>query len=152
MIFKYEGIPVSVNALYFNRGGRRIMTAEARKFKNHFVTTRGGMTGAEFMSYKIPTDTALVLELWFFLHQDRIYNKGFGKSRSVKYRFRKLDVSNLVKLAEDSVADLLQIKDQNNWSTIAHKRVSPTDSEYMVVKITPLDLENDPYQCPIRVS
>jgi hypothetical protein len=142
--FRFDGVPKSVNSLYFSRGGRRILSDAGRKFKNAFVTSRGGLTAAEILQFEQVPDGAYHLELWFFLKPERLYNLTYGSDKRVKSAYKKIDVSNLVKLAEDAIAKLTGIHDQANFTVIAHKRVT-TGDEWTLARLQPLDLDNDPH-------
>lgn len=145
--FEWPHLPKSVNNLYFTRGGRRVLSAEGRKFKQAFVTQRGGLAASELMAFQPLNAQEYVLELWFFFPREELYNASWGKSRATKSPFRDLDTSNLVKLAEDAIAELLGLRDRNNFSVLAHKRVAHPDFGFtgFVARLSPLDLENDPY-------
>lgn len=144
--FRFPKIPSSVNKLYFSRGGRRIKTSAAQKFVNAFVSQGGGVPPADLMAFEADHECAYELHLWFFLEPSRMFNLTYGKDKRVKSPFNDLDVSNLVKLAEDSIAKLLGIRDRNNWTVCAHKRPA-TDHEHMVALLRPLE-EPEPYPCP----
>ena len=144
--FEFDAIPESVNKLYFSRGGRRVLSSAGRKFKQGFIASRGGADPLELMQFETSPGTAYELHLWFYLRPERLYNYTYGTDKRVKSPFKDVDVSNLVKLAEDSIAELMGIRDRNNWTVCAHKRVnqrSDTDKEHMVAYLKPLDLEED---------
>jgi hypothetical protein len=143
--FRFPAIPQSVNKLYFTKGGRRILSGQGKKFKNSFIATRGGATAATLMSFVADPDATYQLELWFFLSRARLYNLTYGTDKRVKSPFKDIDVSNMVKLAEDSVAELIGIRDRNNWTVICHKRVADDGDEGMVARLQPINLEEDPY-------
>lgn len=143
--FEWPEIPKSVNNLYFSRGGRRILGSAGRKFKQAFVTQRGGLTARELMNFRPNNEQPYVLELHFYLRREQLYNKGYGTNKSVKSPFKRLDTSNLVKLIEDSISELLGLRDRNNFTVIAHKRESLDGFCGVVARLSPLDLESDPY-------
>jgi hypothetical protein len=142
--FRYSEIPQSVNNLYFTRGRKRILSTEAREFKTRFVASRGGLTAAQLMQLQLDPDAAYSLELWFFLPHDALFNKTFGQRKGVA-RFKKMDVSNLVKLVEDAISDLLGIPDQNNFTVTAHKRAADDDETGFIARLQPINLEDDPH-------
>lgn len=143
--FEWPHLPKSVNNLYFTQRGRRVLSTEGRKFKQAFVTQRGGLTATELMKFRPLNDHAYALELWFFIPRGSLYNASWGQSRATKSPFRDIDTSNLVKLAEDAISELLGIRDRNNFSVLAHKREATDGFSGLVARISPLDLENDPY-------
>lgn len=144
LVFEWPKLPVSVNNLYFTRGRMRTLTTAARGYKREFVAKRGGLPAHELMQFEIDTDGAYVLEMWFYLPPEMLYNKSFGKRKGTP-RYKKLDVSNFIKLLEDAISELLGLEDRNNLSVLAHKRESLSGFSGVVAKIGPLNLEEDPY-------
>ena len=119
--FSTDELPVSVNKLYFFSGGRRRLSAEGRKYKTKFVTTRGGCTVQNLMSFDVDADAKYVLRLWFRMAPTRLYNRSYGTDKRVKSPFRDVDASNLVKLVEDSISELIGVRDRNNWIVLCQK-------------------------------
>jgi hypothetical protein len=148
LLFRFDEVPSSVNNLYFSRGGRRIKSDKAKRFVNRFVSTGGGIPPAKLMDFEPDNDVVYELHLWFYLSDKRLFNARYGSDGRVKSPFNDLDASNLIKLAEDSIAKLLGLRDRNNWSVCAHKRSAEDGQEYMVALIRPLSLTEDPYPCP----
>ena len=141
--FEFEGIPPSVNKIYFTRGRMRGLTKAGRGFKNSWVSNHGGADIVEFMAFEPDINTAYGLTMVFYLDRSRMFNKSFGTRKGTK-KFKKMDVSNLIKLTEDAIAELLGIPDQNNLSVAAHKRVAD-GAERVIATLTPLDLENESF-------
>ena len=119
--FRTEDLPVSINKLYYSRGGRRMMTARGQRFKTHFVASRGGCSVENLMKFEGTKEDKYCLRLWFKMRPESLHAKGYGKDKRVKYLFKKVDVSNLVKLIEDCVSELTGIDDRNNWVVICQK-------------------------------
>ena len=122
--FTFDEMPPSINKLYFHRQGRRIMSSTGRKWKNKFVNSRGGVSIMTLENTKIDPTDELKLEMFFFFPRDDIYSAGWGKDKRVKSPFRRLDISNLIKITEDSISDVMGIDDRANFTIIAHKMVS----------------------------
>jgi Holliday junction resolvase RusA-like endonuclease len=141
--FEFEGIPPSVNKIYFTRGRSRFLTKEGRRFKNAWVSSYGGADILDFLALELDEDTPYSLTFIFYIRRERLFNATYGKRKGVK-RFKKMDVSNLVKLTEDAIAELLSLPDQNNFSIAAHKRVAD-GAERVIATLTPLDLENESF-------
>ena len=99
------------------------------------------------MSFQTDNDMAYELHLWFFLPEDELFHKTYGISKTVKSPFKDIDTSNLIKLAEDSISKLLGLRDRNNWTVCAHKRIAPAERK-MVACLKPLNIQEDPYPCP----
>lgn len=119
--FETDSLPVSVNKLYFFRGGRRRLSAEGRKFKVSFVTTRGGCTLANLLAFTGTPEDKYCLRLWFRMSPERLYNSRYGKDKRIKSPFKDIDASNMVKLIEDSISELIGIRDRNNWIVVCQK-------------------------------
>ena len=141
--FEFPQLPVSVNKLYTVRGGRKILTGAGRKFKNTFKQSMGGCSVRELMSFEADPENAYELTLWFFVPKDKLYFEKYGTDGRIKSPFKDMDATNLIKIAEDCIADLVGLRDRNNFSVSAHKRVA--EEPRMVAFFRKLDLEDDPY-------
>lgn len=148
IIFRFPVLPESVNHLYFTRGKRRVMTTAGRKFLNAFVSQHGGVSPAVLMQFPVDHEACYELQLWFILKRENIFNETYGTDRRVKSPFKDIDASNMIKLAEDSIAQLLGLRDRNNWTTCAHKRLSRDGSEGTIARLRLLNLYEDPFPCP----
>jgi Holliday junction resolvase RusA-like endonuclease len=142
--FDFPELPVSVNALYFSRGGRKILTSEGRRFKNKFISEKGGARDVELMSFQADPEAPYELHLWFYMLPEKLYSQTYGKDKRVKSPFRDVDTSNMIKLVEDCISGLVGIRDRNNFSVCAHKRSA--DKERIIAILRPIDLESDPYE------
>lgn len=94
--------PPSINRLYIWSGRRRILSDAGRRFKAEFYQL--------LKAFDPPTYTAddgLCLRLWFFFP---VVNAGWKTGKAGKYKRR--DVSNLIKVVEDVVAAYLEIDDK----------------------------------------
>ena len=119
--FETDSLPVSVNKLYFFRGGRRRLSAEGRKFKVSFITTRGGCSLPNLIEFTGTPEDKYCLRLWFRLKPELLYNFKYGKDKRIKSPYKDIDVSNMVKLIEDSISELIGIRDRNNWIVVCQK-------------------------------
>lgn len=117
--FSTDELPVSINKLYYSRGGRRMMTARGQRFKTQFVASRGGCSVENLMKFGGTTKDKYCLRLWFRMPHKSLHAN--TNDKRVKYCFKKVDVSNLVKLIEDCVSELTGIDDRNNWVVICQK-------------------------------
>lgn len=143
--FQFPALPESVNKMYFSRGGRRVPTAACKKYKNSFVAMRGGLTATELMRFVADNDVAYELHLWFYLPPEKLYNLTYGTNKSVKSPFKDVDTSNFIKLAEDSISQLLGLRDRNHWTVCAHKREGDAR---MAAILRPLNIREDPHAFP----
>lgn len=138
----YPVMPPSSNRLYF-KGTR--LTEEARAYKeqfkmyvqqnygallaqlpepNHMVTDAQGMPKA--VSTKDP-NMVFVLRLVFYLNcLNETWNRmDLPKSRRSTFRFKKVDLSNRVKLLEDCFRDAVGIDDALTFESTQRKVHSP---------------------------
>jgi hypothetical protein len=136
---KYEGLPPSVNKLYFHRGGRRILSASGREFKTRFISSGGGASKLDLMNLSLDVTAKYCLILMFFIKKKRLVNASFGTSLRAKYQYKALDTTNLVKVTEDAIQELLGIPDQNNFLHLQRKVAIPDDEdEYMTGFLGPV--------------
>jgi hypothetical protein len=143
--FEFSELPVSVNALYFHRGGRRILTSEGRRFKNKFTSEMGGANRLSLMSFVSDPEIPYELHLWFYLPSEKLYNQTYGKDRRVKSPFKDVDTSNMIKLVEDCISELVGVRDRQNFTVCAHKRLAE-DGERLVAILRPLTTGEGPYE------
>ena len=151
IVFQYPGLPPSVNDLYKPApGGWGLrLSKEGVQFKNRFVSERGGVSVAELMAFEAEAAREYLLELWFFVDVDDLYNKTFSPSNKVKSPFKKFDVSNLIKITEDCISDLVGIDDKANFSVLSHKREAH-DFTGIVARVQPLSMAQELFPAPIR--
>tara|TARA_B100000131_G_scaffold304437_1_gene329451 strand:+ start:1346 stop:1798 length:453 start_codon:yes stop_codon:yes gene_type:complete len=142
--FEFPELPVSVNALYFHKGGRRILSAAGRRFKNKFIAERGGASEWDLMSFEADPEAPYQLHIWFYMPSESIYNRTYGKDKRIKSPFKDVDTSNMIKLVEDCISSLVGIRDRNNFTVCAHKREG--ESPKVCATVSPLSLEEDPYE------
>lgn len=143
----HTDLPPSINGLYYPAQGRLVLSSEGRKFKQQVVKNLGGLNRVAAMSLQLDPHAHYELHIWFLFQKGRLYNKNFGLHKSTKYRFTKVDTSNLVKVTEDVISELLGVDDRSNWTVVAHKRET-TGRERLAARLIVLDLENDPYPAP----
>jgi len=146
--FDFPELPESVNNLYFVQRGRKVMTKAGQRYKNLFVGLGGGVSRSRLIHFVPDPEQEYDLHIWCFLPYLDLYNFKFGRDKRVKYPFKNKDTSNYVKLAEDCVAALFDLRDFANFSIHAHKREAPDDLPRLVAVLQPLDLGQDPYPCP----
>ena len=132
--FIHHEIPPSINKLYFHRQGRRILSKEGRAFKNRFVSNRGGLSAIEIMSFKPDHGDYWNLEIWFYIHPDRLFNMNYGTDGRVKSPFKDIDGTNLIKVTEDAISELIGIKDRANFTVTVHK--FPAEEERLEAVLT----------------
>lgn len=120
-----DRLPPSSNKLRSVYRGRLVTTAEARKFRHDCFEQL-----KEFDPPKFDRDHALKLEITFCMPD--LENSGWpGKS---KHRYKKRDVSNLLKLVEDVVCIYLGIDDSQFLSLTAKKKSAPKPETKICVR------------------
>lgn len=134
----YDYIPSINNYLQPRRGGGLMLTDEARAFKN---TIRNCLeeAGKDIDWGKvypwIHEDPWMELEIHF------LFNQSFGRR----------DTSNCVKMAEDSLADYMEIDDHNNLKVTSTKFYLPSSpKEYIIFIYKPSSLDYMIYENKYR--
>jgi hypothetical protein len=119
--FSIDRLPVSINKLYFARGGRKILSAEGRQFKNAFLSVGGNCPFDLLGSWQHDEYDRYVLRIWLKMNRSRLINARYGSDKRVKSPYKVVDASNMVKLVEDSISELIGINDRSNWVVITQK-------------------------------
>lgn len=110
-------IPPSANHAYSTIRGtnKRVLSKEGRAYKT-ITTAFIAQTYPVFMTFfKKDVPYLLVIRFWF----DQIYNKGWPKTADSRYK--RLDVSNRLKLLEDSLKDAGGFDDSQNVGLVLQK-------------------------------
>lgn len=125
------GLPPSANNAYFNLpGGGRALTT---KGKNYLLSTKIALARdcpAALLQIKPDVPYALVVQLFF----EELENEGWGKKKSVKYRYKNADASNRVKLLEDAFKDAAGIDDRQHMRIFLFKEQGPERTEVWVTE------------------
>lgn len=100
-------MPPSVNKLYYVRNGRKALSAEGRALKEQMRTIVSLASATNAAAADID-NTPLTLHLAFFFPE--IENRGWSQKKATA-RYKRVDVSNRVKLVEDAVCEALGIDD-----------------------------------------
>lgn len=128
----YPVVPPTSNRLYF-RGTR--LTEVSRKYAEDFAKFMMQNHGSEIL--EMDRDSVYALHLKFFLH--RLENARWNDpkcppSKRPKTRYKRLDLSNRIKLLEDCIRDALDIDDCQTFAGSQEKHQVP-DSEPERVEI-----------------
>ena len=110
--------PPSVNRAYATtRGGRRLLTAEGKLYKQSIRDVIGqrysGVTPELSRLGEVPL--ALTIKLY-----TRVENKGWSEGKA-KNRYKRVDVSNRVKLLEDALFEALGVDDSLVFRLVVEK-------------------------------
>lgn len=138
---KWDSIPPSVNKLYFTRQGRKVLSSEGRAWKNRFIQNRGGLSISDSSIEFDPCDR-FILELTFYFPEEDIMSKGWGVDKRIKSPFKRMDVSNLIKLAEDALSELLGLDDRANFKVSAEKKICKEGNRWMKMKLSKISNED----------
>ncbi len=125
---RIDGIPMppSVNAIYFTRGKNRVLTTVGRTYKEDVkaLIIKDVMTKPSVEFKNVP----MILHLTFYFAQ--IENKNYQKSGN---RFKRIDVSNRIKILEDAIAETIGIDDCQFLCVIAEKGQAEIESVTMEI-------------------
>jgi Holliday junction resolvase RusA-like endonuclease len=112
-------IPPSINQLYFTKGGRRILTADGRIYKDCIKSALAEL-GSNAKDLEIPElhNHKLSIRMDFFL--GRVENKSWSSGKT-QTRFKKVDISNRVKVLEDALVEGLGIDDSQFFNMFISK-------------------------------
>lgn len=128
-------LPPSSNSIYMeirnpkNKKRMRILTKEARTFKIRAMEYMQQEGGVAFI--KPVTNIPYRLHLVFFLTKTEVLESSVGA------RYKKIDLSNMVKLIEDTVAEATGIDDSHNFQVFLEKHCDPKNPG-IYVSLTPL--------------
>lgn len=127
----YPIIPPTSNKLYF-RGTQ--LTATARQYAESFSQYVAQRYGAEIL--ELDTQAIYALHLRFYMHG--LINPSFGNpkiapSRRAKTRYKRIDLSNRIKLLEDCVRDAIDIDDSQTFAASQEKHQVPESEPERVV-------------------
>lgn len=119
---RFAGIPPSVNHAYVNlpRGGRTL-SVKGKAYKVEISSTLIRYQQPALMSFRKNKAYGLAI----CLEMPNIYNAGWPEKTDVRYK--KIDVTNRVKLLEDAIYDALGIDDSQGVTVVISKR--PSDLE-----------------------
>lgn len=109
-------LPPSSNKIHIvPRGRKRLILSQAAK--NFKADCYGALKGFEPVRFGL--DDELVLDITFYLKEFK--NKGW-KTGKAKRKYRRRDVSNMLKLVEDTISLYLGIDDSQFLDIMARKR------------------------------
>jgi Holliday junction resolvase RusA-like endonuclease len=122
-------LPPSANNIYRKgRGGKRFLSEEAKRFKTE-VKTHLSRNYGPALKYFVKDEPYSLIVLFVFADEKMLFNKGWPQS--AKTRYKKLDVSNRLKLLEDALVDATGCDDAQHWSVLIRKTVGEEDGLYV---------------------
>jgi len=133
-------MPPSSNNIYFNiQGGGRGLTGEARSWKKKATTEIINQNQLQFAKALDPNvKYELVLHFYFEQIENKGCNEFFTKGakagqRKAETRWKRMDLSNRIKLVEDALKDAIAVDDS---STFIHTLVKDEDPKEPRVEVT----------------
>jgi Holliday junction resolvase RusA-like endonuclease len=128
-MMKIESIPMppSVNAIYFTRGKNRVLTTLGKTYKEDVkaIIIQHIMSTQQVEEFK---NIPMILHLTFYFSQ--IENKNYQKSGN---RFKRIDVSNRIKILEDAISETIGVDDCQFLCVIAEKGQGDTETVTMEI-------------------
>lgn len=116
--FEIPWLPPSSNNAWFNlpRGGRA-PKPENKKFKAETQTLLVQQYANELKNFAKNEPYTV----FFRIHVSDLENTTWGKKKGAEARYKKLDITNRIKLLEDVIADVTGIDDAHTMSFIIQK-------------------------------
>jgi Holliday junction resolvase RusA-like endonuclease len=115
--FELEGLPPSANNAYFQKGHKRILTSKGRAYKVAVKTTLA-QQWPEVLKFFQPDRPYSIMVHFFF---EKVTN-----SKKAKTRYKRIDVSNRLKLLEDALTEACGYDDSQHMRILAVKEQVPT--------------------------
>jgi Holliday junction resolvase RusA-like endonuclease len=133
-------MPPSSNHIYFNiHGGGRGMTGEAKSWKKKATTQVINQNRLQFSQPLDPNEKYdLTLHFYFAEIENKGWNEFFTRGekagqRKAETRWKRMDLSNRVKLVEDAIKDAVGVDDS---CTFIHTLAKDHDPENPRVEVT----------------
>jgi Holliday junction resolvase RusA-like endonuclease len=124
----FAGHPPSVNAAYFTKGHLRILTPKGKAYKMDVKNTIATQYAAFLPSFTTEEMLTAVYILEY-ADKDELLCKGYPKTAKTKYK--RVDVSNRIKLLEDAIVEATGIDDSQNFTVVAHKTLGKYDRTHV---------------------
>tara|TARA_Y100000816_G_C26007558_1_gene526634 strand:- start:580 stop:1059 length:480 start_codon:yes stop_codon:yes gene_type:complete len=130
-------MPPSVNKAYMSIGrGRRALSIEGKTYKRSVIDSLiPHVASDKILTSFVKPDLPLSLHIHLFFKD--IENKGWPKK--AKTRYKRLDVSNRIKLLEDALFECLGVDDCNVFEVTVVKEPSETLTNYVHVTLRSFD-------------
>jgi Holliday junction resolvase RusA-like endonuclease len=127
-------LPPSSNNIYINhpQGHGRVLSSKARAFKVQAMREVQQSGRVAFLGLKQNVPYELRLDVFF----DQIEYKKSEKGK----RFKRIDLSNQIKLVEDTVAEATGIGDEHNFRLVLSKHCDP-EHQGVYVTLSPIPEE-----------
>lgn len=124
--FRLEGIPLSVNHAYFQKGKMRVLTVKGKRYKAEVKTTLAREYPEVLKFFKPDKPYSMILR--FTLEHT------VNTSSKAKTRYKRVDVSNRIKLFEDALTDACAHDDSQHFRVLSWKeQAGPDEPEHVDV-------------------
>lgn len=121
-----DELPPSVNKLYTVRGHRKILSDVGRRYKNRLKS----QLAEQLIDYS-PFGREAPLSFRYILFFEAVINKGYPDKTDTK--FKRIDLSNRIKVLEDIICELLDVDD----SQVVHMEVDKWQGKpHVYVRVT----------------
>lgn len=97
----------------------RFLSSEAKKFKAR--TTAHVSSTYQYVIPQLKKDSPLAVTYCFYFNNEDVLNKTFGQKNGAKTRYKKMDVTDRIKLFEDAVFEALGLDDSLILAMSAYK-------------------------------
>jgi Holliday junction resolvase RusA-like endonuclease len=134
LVIEYPVIPPTSNKLYF-RGTQ--LTAVARQYGESFSQFVAQRYGAQILELDNKAIYALHLRFFFeSLTNPTFENQNVPPSKRAKTRYKRIDLSNRIKLLEDCIRDAIDIDDSQTFAASQEKhQIAPGEQERVMIMI-----------------
>lgn len=119
--------PTTNHAYTTDPWGNRVLTKAGKKFKNEAKTHIARHYRKELLAVSANKPYLVLLKLYF----ERIENKGWPEK--AKNRYKTLDGTNRIKLAEDALASAMGVDDASNMTFIVAKEVGIPERSVILI-------------------
>jgi hypothetical protein len=122
---RVPSVPPSVNNAYITVHNKRVLTKAGREYKTETKTFIARTYPSLLKFFSKEHEYAVLIRVTF-KGKEALFTKGFetGKAES---RYKKVDVTNRIKLLEDALAEATGIEDQQNFVFASVKDWSETE-------------------------
>lgn len=122
-----DGIPPSANNAYATVRGRKILTKEGRKYITETKTHFAERFPKEMRFFRVNVPYLVVVRMFF----EAVENKGWFTGEA-ETRYKRIDLSNRLKLLEDCLKDAAGIDDSQHLRIILDKQQGKERTEIWV--------------------
>ncbi len=124
-------MPPTLNKAYINTKKGRRLTTHAKKTKESITKLVSFYILKKDINMSLYKDNQMTLTVDYYFKE--VENKGWPKK--AKFRYKKVDISNRIKLLEDAIADAIGIGDENFFKLVLTKHKSENRQEKCRIRI-----------------